>query len=117
MEPVRIVAAASAHPPHRVTQAEAAALIGGLTRDPRRVAALARASGIAGRSVVVPPAEIAGLAGIAERNAIYHRYAGALAGEAVSAVLGETDRQAIGALLTSSCTGYSVPGWGVALVE
>jgi alkylresorcinol/alkylpyrone synthase len=117
MHSVRIVNAAVAHPPNVVTQAEAAQQIGALAGDTRRVAALARASRIQTRSVALPAPELAALEGIEDRNAIYHQVIPGIARRAAEAALGESARSEIGALVTSSCTGYSVPGWGVGLTQ
>ncbi|MBI2765052.1 MAG: hypothetical protein HYX53_03980 [Chloroflexi bacterium] len=113
--PVRIVRAAVAHPPLRVRQDEAARYVGVLASDERRVAALARQTAIESRAIVLPPEELAALGTIAARNALYHRYAPALALAAASGAI--ADGVPPDALVTSSCTGYSVPGWGVELME
>ena len=117
METVRIVSAGVAHPPHRVAQAEAARQIGLLAGDPRRVAAIARGTKIASRAATLLPADLARLGGIEERNRIYQETVPGLAAGAADAALGESARDLVGCLVTSSCTGYSVPGWGVHLVE
>ncbi len=117
MQTVRIASVAVAHPPNRVTQAEAAAQIGILAGDTRRVAALARASRIDTRRTALPPPELAALGSIASRNAIYHEIAPGIALRAAEAALGESLRSEVGVLVTSSCTGYSVPGWGVGLAQ
>lgn len=125
MEPVRIVSAATAHPEHRISQAEAARRIGELAADGRRmgiiarrkVAAFARASQIESRALVLPSDEVQQLGSIEQRNDVYRREAPVLALRAARAALGEARREAISALISSSCTGYSVPGWGVELAE
>ncbi len=117
MESVRIVSAGVAHPPYRVPQAEAARQIGLFAGDPRRVAAIARGTKIASRAVTLAPDELAKLGGIEERNRIYQNTAPGLALEAAARALGESSREQVGCLVTSSCTGYSVPGWNVQLVE
>lgn len=129
MHAVRIAAAAVAHPPHRVTQDEAcdailrAAAGGGrvargwtrLSGAERRLRALARRTAIRERRTIIPPEDVVHLGSIAERNATYQPHAHALAAEAASAVL--TSAPAVRAAVTSSCTGYSLPGWGATLVE
>jgi alkylresorcinol/alkylpyrone synthase len=125
MEQVRIVSAATAHPKTRISQAEAARRVGEIAADGRRmalltrrkVAAFARASQIESRALVLPADEVQRLGTIGERNAVYRREAPGLARRAAEAAFGEAARDRIGALVTSSCTGYSVPGWGVQLVE
>ncbi len=117
METVRIVSAGVAHPPHLVPQAEAARQIALLAGDPRRVAAIARGTKIESRASTLRPEELAQLGGIEERNRIYHQTAPGLAWEAGKRALGEAPREQLGCVVTSSCTGYSVPGWGVQLVE
>jgi len=115
--PVRIARAAVAHPRYRVDQDDAASLIGGFAGEPRRIAALARGTGIARRALARPVDEIAALGSIEARNAVYHDVAPPLALAAAQSVLGETPRGAVRALVTSSCTGYTVPSWGVGLAE
>lgn len=117
METVRIVSAGVAHPPFRVLQSEAARQIGLLAGDPRRVAALARRTKIDSRATTIPPAKLAKLGGIEERNNIYQQTVPGLALDASVAALGESPRDQVSCVVTSSCTGYSVPGWGVTLVE
>ncbi len=117
MEPVRIVAAAVAHPSDCVRQAEAAEQVGRLSGDHRRVAAIARGTQINSRRIARTPQALAGLGGIQERNLIYQEMVVPLALNAATAALGEYARGTVGCLVTSSCTGYSVPGWGVELVE
>ncbi|MGI8925153.1 MAG: type III polyketide synthase [Tepidiformaceae bacterium] len=114
---VRIAGAAVAHPPLRIGQAEAARHIGAFVEDQRRVAALARGTRIASRAIALPAEELAALGGIEERNGVYHRIAPALARAATEAVLPPGNRRALAFLATSSCTGYTVPGWAVDLVE
>jgi alkylresorcinol/alkylpyrone synthase len=114
---VRIARVAVAHPPYRVAQGDAADLIGAFASDARRIAALARGTGIAQRALARPVEEIAALGGIEARNTVYHEVAPRLAFLAAQAALGETPRDAVQALVTSSCTGYTVPSWGVGLAQ
>lgn len=116
MGTVRIAAVAVAHPEHRVTQDEAARRLGELTGDYRRVSAIARGTKIASRAIALPAPALAELGTIEARNAIYHQVAPALAAEATSAAVPPAQRESVGCLVTSSCTGYTVPGWGVDLV-
>jgi alkylresorcinol/alkylpyrone synthase len=115
MTPVRIANVAVAHPPLRVSQADAARDIARESGEPRRVAALARHSGIEQRAVVLPPRELLALKGSGARNDVYRRFVPELALAAAQAALGEMPRSGIAALVTSSCTGYTVPSWGVGL--
>src|SRR5688572_13025114 len=117
MQAVRIVSAASAHPQGRVSQEEAARHVGVLSGDPRRARAIARGTHIATRAVVLPPEELARLGDIEERNRIYHAYAPELAARAALRAFGSNPRERIGCLATSSCTGYTVPGWGSQMVD
>ncbi|MEO6398750.1 MAG: hypothetical protein ABIP13_09820, partial [Tepidiformaceae bacterium] len=117
METVRIVSAGVAHPPLRVPQAEAARQIGLLAGDPRRVAAIARGTKINSRASTLSPQELANLDGIEGRNRIYQQTVPSLAAEAARAALGGVPPGHVGCLVTSSCTGYTVPGWGVELIE
>ncbi len=61
--------------------------------------------------------EITRLSGIEDRNNHYRRFAEPLALTAAGAALREADRRQVGCLVTSSCTGYALPGWGSAIVE
>lgn len=131
MEHVRIARVAVAHPEHRITQGEAAERIAGalararfpmggrtlarLTGVERRVRAVARGSHIAQRALVLAPQELEGLGNIEARNVIYHHNAAALALDAANQLAAAP--QDVRGLVTSSCTGYSVPGWGGELVE
>ncbi|MDZ7727021.1 MAG: hypothetical protein U5Q44_01815 [Dehalococcoidia bacterium] len=105
-----------AYPPCSVTQEEAARCIGLASGQPRRAAAIARASGIATRASVVPPEDIVRLGTIEERNAVYRAHAPGLSAEAARAALDGHDPATVGCLVTSSCTGYALPGWGTELV-
>jgi alkylresorcinol/alkylpyrone synthase len=117
VETVRISRVAVAHPPHRVPQAEAGRRIGLLTGDPRRAAAIARGSGIATRATVLPPDDLERLGSIEERNRAYQASAPLLARKAACDVLGAAPaRPDVGCLVTSSCTGYTIPGWGAGLI-
>jgi alkylresorcinol/alkylpyrone synthase len=53
---------------------------------------------------------------VAERNQVYRKLAPGLALEAVSGVLAP-DGPEPAALVTTSCTGYHLPGWGASLVH
>lgn len=117
VDDVRISKVAVAHPPHRVTQDEAARRIGVYAGDSRRVAAIARGTRIAQRAVAVPPEELICLGSIGSRNDLYQSIAPGLAVEASRGVLGEGGGTSVGCVVTTSCTGYSVPSWGVGLVE
>lgn len=115
--PVRITRLAVAHPPQSVTQSDAATAIAQYASEPRRVGALARGTQIERRSLVLPPYEIVALGTAGARNDIYRKLAPGLAASAVSTVLGEYDPRSVQCLVTSSCTGYMVPSWGVGLVQ
>lgn len=131
MNRVRIAQVAVAHPAHRISQDEAADRISrvlarsrfpagtrGLARLAgldRRVRALARGSHTRQRALVLPPGELESIGAIEARNAVYRRHAGALAGEAVEAL--KISPSSVRALVTSSCTGYHLPGWAADLVE
>ena len=119
LETVRLTRAASAHPELRISQDEAArtlACLTGLTSgDRRRIDALARGSHIASRAMALSPRAILKMRSIGRRNATYHEHAPALAAKAARLALGESASGRIGCLVTSSCTGYSVPGLGVQL--
>lgn len=117
MEPVRIARVAVAHPPNRVTQGDAAERIGAETNDRRRVNALARASMIGTRATILPAHEIFQLGDIESRNDIYRQHAPGLATMAATAALDGGAPSGVRCLVTSSCTGYALPGWSVDLVE
>lgn len=110
MQPVRIARAASSHPPHEVSQAEAVGYLGALGIDPRRASAVARGSRIVRRRTVLPPDELTRLGSIEARNQVYRREAPALAGEALRSVLEADTARRASILVTSSCTGYDLPG-------
>lgn len=116
MEPVRIVRAGVAYPPCTVAQDEAARCIGLASGQPRRTAAIARASGITTRASVLPPEDVVRLGTIEQRNAVYRAHAPGLSAEAALAALDGHDPATVGCLVTSSCTGYALPGWGTELV-
>ena len=117
MEAVRITSAASAHPPGRVSQKEAARHVGELSGDPRRAAAIARGTHIETRATVLPPEELSRLGNIEARNRIYQAHAPELAARAAARAIGFAPRATVSCVVSSSCTGYSVPGWGAQLVE
>lgn len=117
MQAVRIVSAASAHPSGRVSQAEAARHVGDLSGDPRRARAIARGTHIETRATVLPPKELARLGDIEDRNRIYQRHAPELAARGAARAIGGSTRERISCVVTSSCTGYTVPGWGAQLLD
>ena len=114
---MRIARVATAFPPHRVKQEEAARRIGIASGEPRRVAAIARGSHIQERALVLPAEDIGRLSSIEARNHIYEQHAPALALEAARRVLEDHDVSCIGLVVCVSCTGYMVPGWDVQLVQ
>ena len=117
MHRVRIAAATVSHPPHRLTQAEAAERLAAAIGDERRVKALARGSRIDTRSLVLPPDDVGALGSIGARNAIYQELAPRLASQAVSVIRQTATLTDVGILVASSCTGYMVPGWDVQLAQ
>lgn len=118
MNRVTVGSIAVAYPEHRVTQVEAARRIGVASGDERRVAAIARGTQIESRAVAVAAEDVGRLGTIGERNAVYREVAPKLAFEAATGALTpRPDAAPIGMLVTTSCTGYMVPGWDVELVE
>ena len=115
VEKVRIVSAAATHPETRVRQDAAVARVAALVGNRRRVEALARGSQIESRASVLPPEQIEALGSIEERNAIYETEAPRLAQAAAEAL--RTDFGEVSFLVTSSCTGYMVPGLDVDLAS
>ena len=92
--------------------------IGEAVRDPRRAAAIAKGTSIARRALALPPHQYANLGTVEDRNNAYKELAPGLAlGAARRAINGKSDTEAVGHLVTSSCTGYMVPGWDVELVQ
>ena len=85
----------------------------GVTGDERRLRALARGSRIESRSFVLSADEIAALGSIEERNAIYQQVAPQLAARAACNLSTCLDGTSL--LVTSSCTGYMIPGLDVQL--
>jgi len=123
MQRLSITRAAVAHPPFRISQAEAAARIGQVCGEPRKAAAVAKGSQIHERALCLPPEQISALGAIEERNRLYARHAPALALEAATKALraplsasprGDRD---VRFLASCSCTGYMVPGWDIGLVQ
>jgi alkylresorcinol/alkylpyrone synthase len=105
-------------PPYRITQEDASRQIGDAIQDQRRAAAIAKGTSIASRALALSPDQIALLGTIEERNFIYREVAPPLAlGAARRALNGLDDSACIGHVVTSSCTGYMVPGWDVQLVQ
>jgi predicted naringenin-chalcone synthase len=79
------------------------------------VEALARGSQIESRASVLAPEEVTALGSIQERNAIYESEAPRLAQAAAEALQLAFDD--VSFLVTSSCTGYMVPGLDVELAS
>lgn len=115
---VRVARAASAHPAHRISQDEAAAMVGELSGASRRAAALARGSHIAQRQTTLSAEELVALPGsIQARNAVYIAEAPRLCLTAARKALGERPARDIAFVATSSCTGYHLPGLSTALAH
>lgn len=114
---VRITKVAVAHPGYRIDQQEAARRIGAYAGHMRRVAAIARGTCIEQRALALPPNEIDRLGGSGARNDIYRQVAPTLALEAARSALSGGTARDIGCLVTSSCTGYAAPSWGVRLAQ
>lgn len=118
MKSVRLTRVGIEQPPYRITQEDASRRIGDAIHDQRRAAAIAKGTSIEHRALALPPDQIALLGTIEERNHLYQQIAPALAvGAARRALDGSGDATAIGHVVTSSCTGYMVPGWDVQLVQ
>jgi alkylresorcinol/alkylpyrone synthase len=115
VDQVRITNVAVAHPPHRLTADEAVRRIGLGIGELRRVAAIARGTCIDQRAIALPPEQIERLKGTGARNDVYRRVVPAIALEAARGAIGEADPRDIACLVTSSCTGYSIPSWSVRL--
>src|SRR5688572_15563482 len=103
MERVWIVGAAVAHPPHTISQEEAARQIGEATGEPRRVAALAKGTRIDRRAIALPAFEIGKLGTIEERNTVYQKVAPALAIDAARQIVAGDGPDKVSFLITSSC--------------
>lgn len=116
MQTVRITRAASAHPEHEVSQAEAAAYLMSLGGDYRRVSAVARGTRVAQRRTIRPAPALASLGTIEARNRIYCDEAPRLACAAASGIVDPSISQRVGILATSSCTGYDLPGLSARVV-
>ena len=114
---VRITNVAVAHPDYRIEQQEAAQRIGAYAGDMRRVAAIARGTSIDQRALALTPEVIDRLGGTAERNQLYQQMAPALALKAARFALCDQPVSDINCLVTTSCTGYSAPSWGVRLAQ
>lgn len=113
--PVRIAAVTAAHPPLAIRQAEAVEGLAAALGKRRRLEAIARASRIERRAISAPLETLLALDGIAERNLRYRAAAPALARQVAAPLLAGAAPP--GVLVTTSCTGYHLPGWGSGLVE
>jgi alkylresorcinol/alkylpyrone synthase len=114
---VNITRVSTAQPEHSVDSAEAARRIGAVTGDARRVNAIARASRIQRRATALPADEIGALDSGESRNAVYKRLAPELALRVAREAFSGIDAPPVGCLVTSSCTGYMVPGWDVHVAQ
>ena len=105
----------------RISQAEAARVLGCLAPgERRRINALASGSHIVSRAMAVRLADILEMGSIGPRNAAYQAHAPVLLAEAAQKLFdrnGDSDCGDVGCLVTSSCTGYSIPGLGVQLAN
>ena len=117
MTTVRLAAVGTAHPALRLPQDEACKRVAALTGERRKVSAIRRRCRIEHRNVAAPADRLATLGSIEARNDIYRAQAPGLAHAAAARALGEADRSQVGCLVSTSCTGYSLPGWGSGLVE
>ena len=117
MTSVFISKVAIALPEHRLSQTEAAHLIGQATGEPRRAAAIARGSAIATRALAVGTETVAELGSVEARNRIYERLAPCLALQAGRSALAGHAPDGVGVLVSTSCTGYMVPSWDVAVAR
>lgn len=110
---VRITHVAVAHPPGRIARSESVSRIGRYADQPRRVAALARGTGIDCRAIAIPADELPRLGLAGQRNDLYRAIAPGLALEAGRAATACTPVEDIACLVTTSCTGYMAPSLGV----
>jgi alkylresorcinol/alkylpyrone synthase len=117
MTEVRLTSVGVAHPEHRFRPEDAAAIAESVGVNPRKATILVQSSQITTRATVLPPATLPVLDSIEARNDLYRELAPDLSRQAVSQALGSKNGRTIGCLVTSSCTGYSLPGWAVDLVE
>ena len=115
-QPVRIARVGVSHPRERVIQRDVPGLMGVRGLSGLRARAVVKGSRIDERRIVLPPDGIRDLTSIEQRNAVYHQHAPALAAAACHHVLGD-EKNAVDALFTSSCTGYTVPSLAVELVD
>lgn len=117
MQSVRITRASSTHPANEVTQAEAIRYLADLGIDRRRAFAVARGSRIGQRRTVLPPEELARLGTIEARNSVYREAASSLASAAVCRAMRPGTAETVSMLVTSSCTGYELPGLSARVVQ
>jgi alkylresorcinol/alkylpyrone synthase len=113
---VSITRAASAHPAFELSQDETAAKIAVVVGERRRAAAIAHGTHIERRAFCIPPAQIASLGSIESRNAVYRRSAPTLGLKAAAAAVSER-AGSISFLVTSSCTGFMLPGLDVEIAR
>ena len=117
MTEVRLTSVGVAHPEHRFRQEDARGIAASVGVHPRKATILVHSSQIATRATVLPPASLPRLGSIEARNDLYRELAPELSRQAVARALGQGNGRRIGCLVTSSCTGYAIPGWAVDLVE
>lgn len=117
MTSARIARVAVAHPPNRIDQGEAAQRISAGVASGRRAEAVARGTMIASRAAVLPAAEILALGSIERRNDVYREHVARLAARAGAGALCGREADAVGCVVTSSCTGYALPGLSAQLVD
>ena len=115
--PVSITSVTVAHPTYRIDQAMAAQRIGIHAGDVRRAAAIARGTCIDQRAIALPFEEIEQLGTSGARNDIYRRLAPVIALDAARRALSTGTPSTVGCLVTTSCTGYMAPSWGVRLAQ
>ena len=117
MQAVHLSRVATAFPPYTISQPEAALALGHATHSPRQLDALARLTQIDQRAISFAPAELAQLGRLAERNQLYKEVAPRLAAAAAYDCLRDIEAAALDCLVTSSCTGYMIPGLDVELAR
>jgi alkylresorcinol/alkylpyrone synthase len=117
MTTVRVTSVGVAHPDHRFRQEDAGSMAELVGVNRRKTEILAHNSHITTRATAIPPAELPALGSIELRNDLYRQIAPDLSCKAVGLALASQTYEDVGCLVTSSCTGYSIPGWAVDLVD
>jgi alkylresorcinol/alkylpyrone synthase len=110
-----ITSIATAFPDVRISQADVCAESPALFARSRHGGLVARATQIEERALALPLDQLRALGSIEQRNRIYAHVAPVLALRAAAPVV--CDSRSLDYLVTTSCTGYMIPGWNVHIAQ